>query len=164
VTVQTVGTVLAIIGWMTKAAQALAVVLSVALLSYSVSRASAEAETLQPQAQFESAIRNRSTSPNLILFTMVDDRTGDSLTGCTLAPLLLGAILKERDPQQRAISVQEAVQIALSNTSHVFHFSRQSALDNLRDMADGKYSRACGVLKQSGCVQRQDLTGAFVAC
>jgi hypothetical protein len=161
VTVKTVGTVLAVIERMTKAAQALAVVLSVALLlSYSVSRASAEAETLQPQAQFEAAIRNRSTSPNLILLTMVDDRTGDSWTGCTLAPLLLGAILK----QQRTISVQEAIQIALSNTSHVFHFSRQSALDNLRDMADGKYSRACGVLKQSGCVQRQDLTGAFVAC
>ena len=160
-TVQTVGTVLAVIEWMTKAAQALAVVLSVALLlSYSVSRASAEAETLQPQAQFEAAIRNRSTSPNLILLTMVDDRTGDSWTGCTLAPLLLGAILK----QQRTISVQEAIQIALSNTSHVCHFSRQSALDNLRDMADGKYSRACGVLKQSGCVQRQDLTGAFVPC
>jgi hypothetical protein len=159
VTVQTVGTVLAVIERMTKAARALAVVLSV-LPSYSVSRASAEAETLQPQAQFEAAIRNRSTSPNLILFTMVDDRTRDSWTGCTLAPLLLGAILK----QQRTISVQEAIQIALSNTSHVFHFSRQSALDNLRDMADGKYSRACGVLKQSGCVQRQDLTGAFVAC
>jgi hypothetical protein len=79
VTVQTVGTVLTVIEWMTKAAQALAVVLSVALLlSYSVSRASAEAETLQPQAQFEAAIRNRSTSPNLILLTMVDDRTGNS--------------------------------------------------------------------------------------
>jgi hypothetical protein len=163
VTVQTVGTVLAVIEWMTKAARALAVVLSV-LPSYSVSRASAEAETLQPQAQFEAAIRNRSTSPNLILFTMVDDRTGDSWTGCTLAPLLLGAILKERDPQQQVISVQEAIQIALSNISHVFHFSKQSALDNLRDIADGKYSRACGALKKDGCVQRQDLTGAFVAC
>ena len=141
-----------------------AVVLSLALLSFPINRGEAETEALQPQAQFEAAIRNTSSSPSLILLTVVDDRTGKSWTGCTLAGLLVGAIHRERDEQQHAASVQEAVQIALSNASHVFRFSKQNALDNLRDVMDGHYSKACSALKRDGCLRKQDLTGKFVPC
>jgi hypothetical protein len=85
------------------------------LSSLSVGPGVAETEPSQPQAQFEAAIRNRSTSPNFILLTVVDDRTGESWIGCTLAPFLLGAIERE----QPAVSLEEAVRIALSNTSRV---------------------------------------------
>jgi hypothetical protein len=54
----------------------------------------ADAEPLQPQAQFEAAVRNRSTTPNLILLTVVDDRAGESWIGCTFAPFLVGAIVR----------------------------------------------------------------------
>jgi hypothetical protein len=130
----------------------------------SINLGEAETETLQPQAQFEAAIRNTTSSPSLILLTVVDDRTGQSWTGCTTAGLLVGAIHMERDEQRRAASVQEAVQVALSNASHVFHFSKQSALYNLTPVKDGRFSKACGVLKKTGCMRKPDLSGEFEPC
>jgi hypothetical protein len=162
--VRRIGATLRMMRWTAKAAQAGTVVLHVGLLCSLAAPAAAEPAALQAQAQFEAAIRNRSTSPNLILLTVVDDRTGESWTGCTLAPLLLGALLKESESQQPPVSLQTATQIALSNTSHVFHFSKQSALDNLMPVIDGKYSAACEALKRNGCMRKPDLTGAFVPC
>ena len=156
---QKIGAVLNVTEYDAKVMRGLAVSLSLALLPCTISHA-AEPETIQPQERFEAAMLNGSTSPNLILLTIVDDRTGNSWVGCTLAPLLTGAIIRERD----AVSVQEAIQIAISNASHIFHFSKQSALDNLRDITAGKYNKACDTLKRVGCVRRQDLTGAFVPC
>ena len=162
--VRSIGATLKMTDWTTKAARVGTVLLLLCILSSAAIHAAAEPAALQAQAQFEAAIHNRSTSPNLILLTVVDDRTGESWVGCTLAPLLLGAILKENGAQQGPASVQAATQIALSNASHVFHFSKQSALDNLKPVMDGKYSKACEALKRNGCMQMQDLTGAFVPC
>jgi hypothetical protein len=92
---------------------------------------------IQSQSDFEIAVRDNSTSPYIVLLTVVDDRTGQSRTGCTEANFLLGAIILERlngygkKNSENMVKNQRARQIALENTSHVFHFSKQAAIDNL---------------------------------
>jgi hypothetical protein len=141
----------------------------IALLALALSAASSFAETvpLQEQAQFETAIRDASTSPYLVLVTAVDDRTGVSWTGCIPAPLLKGAIrfeLQRSDEVKPTASVTEAVQIALGNQSHVFHFSKPNALINLTPLIKGQYREACEMLKSRGCVRLADLTGQPTYC
>lgn len=72
--------------------------------------------------------------------------------------------MREHDPKQPDLSVQQATEIALSNASHVFHFSQPSALYNLMEMAGEKYDKACDILKRNGCVRKSDLAGIFNAC
>src|SRR6267154_1835055 len=88
------------------------------------------AQPRQSQAAFETAIRDNSTSPYVVLITVVDDRTGKSSSGCNSANLLLGAIYLEKwgsfdskaTPETNSRH-NEAEKIALENTSHIFHFS-----------------------------------------
>jgi len=86
---------------------------------------------LQSQTRFEQAIRDRSTSPFFILFTIVDDRTGMARESCATANLFLGAIHREYGLAYDKDSLSKATEIALSKPDHVFHFSKQEALDNL---------------------------------
>jgi hypothetical protein len=104
--------------------------LAFAFVSFPIGRGAAETGPIQSQAEFKVAIRDDSTSPYLILLTVVDDRTGQSWTDCTLAPFLVGAIWMEQDPQRNGAPIEEHDRIALANTSRVFHFFQQSALDN----------------------------------
>jgi hypothetical protein len=96
----------------------------------------AVAQARQSHAAFETAIRDTSTSPYLVLITVVDDRTGQVSTGCDTANRLLGAIYLEKwgsfetnDRSQAAARHEEVKRIALENTSHAFHFSNQAALN-----------------------------------
>jgi TonB family protein len=116
--------------------------------------ASAEDKTVQPyqsHAAFKTAILDMSTSPYVVLITVADDQTGRSSTGCTLAPFVVGAIYREKwgDSQgdtmvETDARYQEARKIALENTSHIFHFSKQVALDNL----PFRYEDACRAIEQ----------------
>jgi hypothetical protein len=110
------------------------------------------AQTRQSQAAFETAIRDSSNSPYVVLITVVDDRTGQAETGCTLATFLRGAIYVEKwgSPVNRPAAetrprLEEAQQIALANTSHVFHFSSQAALDNILPLS---YQEACSAIEK----------------
>jgi hypothetical protein len=85
------------------------------------------------------------------LLTIVDDRTGEAHAECTLAHLLLGAIHKEYDLASEPASIEKATQIALGNKTHVFHFSKQAALDNLQE-----YSAACALVRQGKSVYLTD--------
>jgi hypothetical protein len=86
---------------------------------------------LQSQSRFEQAIRDRSSSPFFILLTIVDDRTGVAREACITANLFLGAIHREYGLAYDMASQKRVTEIALSKPDHVFHFSKQEALDNL---------------------------------
>jgi hypothetical protein len=83
-------------------------------------------EPVQDRAHYEAAFRNHSTAPSFVLVTIVDDRTGQSRTGCVEANFVMGAITFET-----GVLGDEAEQTASSNSTHVFHFSKQKALDNV---------------------------------
>jgi hypothetical protein len=123
-----------------------------------ISSKSADVLSLQLQYQFEWAVKNRSTSPGFVLLTAIDDRTGQSIAGCTEAPFLLGAIARET-----GVSGDEARQIALSNTDHVFHFSKQQALDNLSIDRNPAYQRACSVIRSGSTARMNDIGGQISA-
>src|SRR5580658_8126764 len=130
----------------------LTLLLALIASALTVSAGAVETEPLQSQAQFEAAIRNTSTSPNFILLTVVDDRTGESTTGCTLAPFLLEALGFEHP----TASSDEIVRMALSNESHVFRLSNEKALNNLSFKKDPRFQGACLSVKSGRCVRMGD--------
>jgi hypothetical protein len=85
----------------------------------------------QPPESFAAAIHDNSTSPVYVLITVVNDATGEARTGCNTANLLLGAIHMEYGLAYDAAAVANAQNMALTNTSHVFHFSKPEALANV---------------------------------
>ena len=88
-------------------------------------------EVIQSQASFEAAIGNSSTAPSYVLITVVDDGAKTQRSTCTTANLLLGAIHREYGIEYNARGVVEAKRIALTNQSHIFHFSKAEALKNI---------------------------------
>jgi hypothetical protein len=54
--------------------------------------------------------------------------------------------------------LEEAQKIALENTSHVFHFSNQAALDNV----PLRYPQACPAIEQGMSVRIGDRTGQMI--
>jgi hypothetical protein len=85
----------------------------------------------QSHENFSAAIRDNSTSPVYVLITVVDDTTGQARTGCNTANLLLGAIHDEYGLTYDTTAVANAQNMALTNPSHVFHFSKAEALANI---------------------------------
>jgi hypothetical protein len=110
----------------------------------------------QPQDKFEAAIRNRSTSPSVILLTVVDDRTGRAQTGCAMAPFLLGAIERETG----ITSQKELEEIALANTAHVFSFKKQEAIDNILPFI--QLPPMCAAVRRGLSVTMNDGSGKFM--
>ena len=52
-------------------------------------------EFVQDRSHFEDAIRNESLEPFFVLVTIVDDRSGQSRTGCVEGSFLKGAIHRD---------------------------------------------------------------------
>ena len=52
---------------------------------------------VQPQPAFDAALRDTSTSPQFVAVTVVNDESGETISGCIAASLLLGAIHREYD-------------------------------------------------------------------
>jgi hypothetical protein len=114
----------------------------------------AEAADIQPQDKFEAAIRNRSTASSVILLTVVDDRTGQSRTGCAFASFLLDAIGKET-----GAAMDKVTDIALANPTHEFHFSRPEALANIPFITA---HRICAAVAEGRSVVMRDRSGDFI--
>jgi hypothetical protein len=140
------------------------------LCSLVVPTMAAETETVtsQTRVQYEASLHH---SDYLLQITVVDDRTGNSWTGCTLTGLLFGA-LKEESGQRNTWDIdahERAMAAAVADSSRVFHFSNPMALVNMTTVTDpaalsGKVNRACIEMKKTGCMRQQDLTGRFVPC
>jgi hypothetical protein len=125
----------------------------------------AENEFVQSQAHFERAIRNRSTETYVIFATIVNDNTGEAHTECVAAPFLLGAIHREYDLIYDEPSIDRAVQIALANPSHVFHFSKEVAIKNIPSFTKDaevfrrRFQEACALVRQGRSVFLGDRGG-----
>lgn len=81
---------------------------------------------------FAKAIQNRSTAPNYVLVTIVNDNTKEVRQGCVLAPFLLGALHDEQQIPYDAASIRKVEELALSNKEKIFHFKNGIALNNVR--------------------------------
>lgn len=117
--------------------------------------ASAEAAGIQHQDKFATAIRNMSSGPSVVLLTVVDDRTRQSRTGCALVPFLLGAIQREM-----GVSKDKAIDVALANATHEFHFSKQDAIDNIPFITTP--SGVCTAVEHDLSVVMRHRTGDFL--
>jgi hypothetical protein len=82
--------------WMsTRPAASISFILVLWILTIGLMGISA-AQPHQSQAAYVTAIDTKSSSPDVIRVTVVDDRTGQTSTGCIIAPWLLGAIYIEK--------------------------------------------------------------------
>src|SRR4051812_37442030 len=85
----------------------------------------------QSRASFEAAIHNATTAPPYVLIDVVDESSKNSQTICTTVNLLMGAIHREYGLEYDEAGQARAKEIALSNTAHVFKFSKRAALSNI---------------------------------
>jgi hypothetical protein len=124
------------------------------MLSVLASVGHAENDAVQSEKDFEKALRNSSASSQFVLVTIVNDRTAETRTECMPAPVLLLAIHRENglpfDPWSREV----ARQIAFTNTSRVFRFSKQPAIDALAfpEQRRGLHAEACVLVRQGKSV------------
>lgn len=86
---------------------------------------------IQSRASYEAAIPNHSTSPSYVLITVVDARTESARSICTTANLLIGAIHREYGLGYDLADISKSDEIALSNQTHVFRFTKRDALNNI---------------------------------
>jgi hypothetical protein len=77
--------------------------------------------------------------------TVIDDRTGKASAGCNSARRLLGAIHIEKWGGVDSTKLSEVERIALENTCHVFHFSKEAALAVILPF---RYPDACAAIEQ----------------
>lgn len=102
------------------------------------------ARPFQDQAYFKAAVVHEEGAPdgsgevivietglNFVLLTVIDDRTGNSWTGCTPAQFLEGAVHIENRLGYDTASAARGQQIILDNKKHIFHFSKSKALENI---------------------------------
>ncbi len=102
------------------------------LLLYAITLPAVAAEYTQSATSFEAAVSNISTSPSYVMVTIADANTGLERQTCTTANLLAGAIHFEYGLAFDLAGLKRATELALSNTSHRFIFTKQAALDNMR--------------------------------
>lgn len=102
------------------------------LLLYAITLPAVAAEYTQSATSFEAAVSNISTSPSYVMVTIADANTGLERQICTTANFLAGAIHFEYGLGNDHAGVKRATELALSNTSHRFVFTKQAALDNVR--------------------------------
>ncbi|WP_211471552.1 hypothetical protein [Collimonas humicola] len=88
-------------------------------------------QSVQSRASYEAAIHNSSTSPSYVLITVVEARTESARSICTTANLLIGAINMEYGLGHDRAGYSKSDEIALSNQTHVFRFTKQDALNNV---------------------------------
>lgn len=87
---------------------------------------SAPPANLYTTAMYRHAFTNHSTSPDYILITVTDGRTGASVITCTISNFLLGALEIEH-----GLPYDRIEKMALHNADRTFVFSNPKALGNL---------------------------------
>jgi hypothetical protein len=86
----------------------------------------------QRHDHFQAALQSRSSSPFYVIVTVVDDRNGETRTGCTAADFVAGALHREMNLPKGIGSFERVRQIMSENEDHVFHFSNPGALANVQ--------------------------------
>lgn len=112
----------------------------------------ADAQPRQSKAGYEKAFRALSTAPYLALFTVIDQRSGQTVTGCNEAPFLLGALQFEHFGKIGAHD--EAIEIVLKRTDRTFKLSDERALANVLPLHEAE---ACAEVARGRDVRRGDV-------
>lgn len=102
-----------------------------ALFLYAIALPAMATEHVQSTASYEAAIGNLSTAPSYVMVTIADANTGLERQTCTTANFLAGAIHFEYGLGYDHAGLKRATELALSNTSHRFVFTKQAALNNV---------------------------------
>ena len=108
-----------------------ALLISLVIIIASAAGAVSESLPKQSQESFEAAVRNHSTAPPYVLITVVDARTESARSICTTVNLLMGALHLEYGIGFDKAGVSKVEEIALSNKSHKFRFTKQKSIDNI---------------------------------
>ena len=135
---------------------------AIALLLMAASPAPARPlrEAAQWQADFVAAVGRMSTAPNFVLITAVDARSGHAWTGCIIATMLVGAILRERGLPWSAEGIAAAQRIAAGSRDHRFVFRHANALANLGlDHLDARNDEACRLIRAGQAAFMDDRSG-----
>jgi hypothetical protein len=99
----------------------------------------------QSEDHFRKAILTDSSSAYFVYITIIDNRTEETRSMCIEAPFLLSALRLEMNLPLDGSSRTRVIQATLSANEHIFRFSQQNALDNLRvryTVADFERARA----------------------
>ncbi|MGD0280146.1 MAG: hypothetical protein ABSC11_12670 [Smithella sp.] len=108
-----------------------ALLISLVIIIASAADAVSESLPRQSQESFEAAIHNHSTAPPYVLITVVDASTESARSICTTVNLLMGALHLEYGIGFDKAGVSKVEEIALSNKSHKFRFTKQKAIDHI---------------------------------
>ncbi|MQQ99765.1 hypothetical protein [Glaciimonas soli] len=83
---------------------------------------------LQTESSFKSAVEN---SSEYAIFTVIDDRTGHSRTGCACTNFLRGAFHIEYEIGYTSEESKKVVTLILSHTDRTYHFTNPKAIANI---------------------------------
>jgi hypothetical protein len=126
--------------------------------------AAARAQTLpvQTQAAFEAALQDTSTAPQFIAITVVNDDSGQAMSGCITANLFLGAMHKEYDLGYDPDAIGRIMAAAAgAGAGRIFHFRKAEAWANMPPRAWS--ARACDIIAAGQVARMADRSGQIVA-
>ena len=86
---------------------------------------------VQSAASFAAAVGNRSSSPSYVMIAVAADFAAEPQRICTLAPFLLGAIVREHDLPSDAAGLARAAEIALDSPNHMYRLRDPAARANV---------------------------------
>lgn len=115
----------------------------------------------QSPADFAAALRDTSTSPPFIAITVVNDSSGQTLSGCIPANLFLGAMHREYGLGYDPDSDQRVLAAALAAGDRVFHFQKDEAWANMPPRVWS--ARACQIIAGGKVARNEDRSGQVVA-
>ena len=115
----------------------------------------------QSPAAFETALEDRSTSPEFVAVTVVNDNSGETISGCITASLFLGAMHKEYGLGYDRPSVDRVIAAALASGGRTFHFQHDEAWANMPARAWSQY--ACDIIASGQVARMADRSGQVIA-
>jgi hypothetical protein len=115
----------------------------------------------QSDAAFEAALQDRSPSPQFVAVTVVNDTSGETISGCLPANLLLGAMHREYSLDYDPDSRQRAIAAAEVAGGRTFHFRNDDAWANMP--ASAWSSRACQIIASGQVARIADRSGQVIA-
>ena len=115
----------------------------------------------QSPAAFETALEDRSTSPEFVAVTVVNDNSGETMSGCITASVFLGAMHKEYGLGYDPDSVDRVIAAALAEGGRAFHFRHDEAWASM----PARYwsQDACDIIARGQVARMADRSGQVIA-
>ncbi|HVW74594.1 MAG TPA: hypothetical protein VHC39_13220 [Rhizomicrobium sp.] len=123
----------------------------------------AGAQTLpaQSQAAFDAALHDMSPSPQFIAITVVNDETGQAISGCITARQFLGAMHREYDLGYDPDAIGRIMAAAEDAGGRTFHFRKDDAWAAMPARAWS--ARACDIIASGQVARLTTPSGQVIA-